>query len=81
MLKYKWFFDTWDCAFVATASMHGLDNLLNLNFFPRGLDMTALFQEQQKFLYDTGDAWRFAKINGTFYYDYDRIPNHAGAAR
>lgn len=30
---------------------------------------------KRDFLPDTGKAWRWAKAQGTFYYDYDRIPD------
>ena len=46
-LKDKQFFDNWDCAFTAMAWMHGLENVLNPDFTPGGLDSMALFNEQQ----------------------------------
>ncbi|MCT4613617.1 MAG: transposase family protein [Marinifilaceae bacterium] len=32
-------------------------------------------QKHLQFLPDTGKSWRWAKKDGTFYYDYDRIPD------
>jgi len=34
----------------------------------------ANHRRKQSIMPDTGASWRWAKMNGTFYYDYDRLP-------
>jgi Integrase core domain/Mu transposase, C-terminal len=38
-------------------------------------DSVPLKSQNDDTLPDTGNAWRFKKRNGVFYYDYDRIPD------
>jgi len=38
--------------------------------------VTGKKRRKQKVLPDTGASWRYARKHGTFYYDYDRLPDN-----
>jgi hypothetical protein len=53
----------------------GLDEpFLRKNARPRYRASVKSRYHNQAFLPDTGKSWRYARKNGQFYYDYDRIP-------
>lgn len=50
---------------------------LRRKYRPRFVEsLTTKRQQQQAIKPDTGATFRFAKKNGTFYYDYDRLPEN-----
>lgn len=60
--------------------LKGLDSIyLRVKVRPLYKKALTKKQQQQRILFDNGNSWRWAKIKGIFYYDYDRIPDDSKA--